>query len=127
MELNKFCIVITEDRIEEVIEDTVVGSLPYITTRSRNKRVCNLLPKDRNSCRIKAGGTIMKNIYEYLGRNVEIIDVDEKSWKGHVSGYYPAGEIEDDEDEFIVLDVPGIENKGFTFYPSEIKSIRELD
>ena len=119
MELNKFCIVITEDRIEEVIEDTVVGSLPYITTRSRNKRVYNLLPKDRNSCRIKAGGTIMKNIYEYLGRNVEIIDVDEKSWKGHVSGYYPA--------EFIVLDVPGIENKGFTFCPSEIKSIRELD
>lgn len=50
----------------------------------------------------------MKNIYEYLGRNVEIVDVNEKKWKGHVSGYYPAGEIEDEEDEFIVLDVPGM-------------------
>ena len=95
--------------------------------RKSNKRVYNSLFEDWNSYCTKVGGVIMKNIYEYLGRNVEIVDVNEKKWKGHVSGYYPAGEIEDEEDEFIVLDVPGIEDKGFTFYPSEIKSIRDID
>lgn len=69
----------------------------------------------------------MKKLYEYLDQRVELIDVDGRIWKGYVSSYYPAGEIEDDEDEFIVLDVPEIKDKGFTFYPFEIKSIREID
>lgn len=69
----------------------------------------------------------MKKISEYWDHNVETIDTDGKLWKGYVFIYSPAGEDEDDEDEYIVLSVPGIKNKCFSFYPSDIKSIKEVD
>lgn len=69
----------------------------------------------------------MKRLYEYFGKDIKLIDSDDKTWEGFVSGYVPAGDIEDDQDEFITLRMPGVKGRVTVFYPSDIKSIEEVD
>lgn len=69
----------------------------------------------------------MKKLYYYLNQNVELTDVDGKIWKGYVADYYPAGEIEDEEDKSIILEFPGVKDRCYRFYIEDIKSIKKIN
>ena len=73
----------------------------------------------------------MKNEYlgDYLGKNVEIVDIDGKRWTGHVAVYDPAIDRDEDEpqEDGIGLRLKSEDRYLVDFNVSEIKSIKIIN
>ena len=62
-------------------------------------------------------------LYNYFQKNVKIIDIDDKVWKGYVLTYTPKIDTEDELYDEIGLDC---EEGLIGFRQNEIKSIEEI-